>query len=81
MNNRKPADLSNEELIRDEKNIKTLTLIFMGVLLVLFASTIFLPFKNGFSAMSVIPIALLPILIMNINNWNALKKEIKSRNL
>jgi len=81
MNNRKPADLSNEELIRDEKNIKTLTLIFMGVLLVLFASTIFLTFKNGFSAMSVIPIALLPILIMNINNWNALKKEIKSRNL
>ena len=81
MNNRNPADLSNEELIRDEKNIKTLTLIFMGVLLVLFASTIFLTFKSGFSAMSVIPIALLHILSMNINNWNALKKEIKSRNL
>jgi hypothetical protein len=38
-------------------------------------------FKNGFSALTVIPIALLPILIININKWNQLKKEKTNRNL
>lgn len=81
MENKKISGLSNEELIKSEKKVKTITLLLAGALLVLFLANIFLTFKKGFTAMSVIPIALLPILILNINNWNALKKEIKSRNL
>lgn len=81
MKNEKFANKTTEELIRDEKTLKVITTIFGGMLFVLFIMGIFLSFKQGFTALSVVPIALLPILIININNWNAIKKEIKSRTL
>jgi len=81
MTNKKPAEQSNEELLKNEKTIKGLTLAFAVVLIVLFVTIIFLTIKKGFSALSVVPIALLPILIIGLNNWNELKKEIKLRSL
>ena len=81
MKNEKFANKTTEELIRDEKTLKVITTIFGGMLFVLFIMGIFLSFRQGFTALSVVPIALLPILIININNWNAIKKEIKSRTL
>ncbi|MEY8759600.1 redox-active disulfide protein 2 [Chryseobacterium tongliaoense] len=72
---------TDEELINNEKKIKVLTIMLMTVIVLLFLSTMFLTFKKGFSALKVIPIALLPVLIMNINNWNKLKKEKSDRNL
>lgn len=81
MKNNKLAETSTEELIQNEKKIKVLTLILAGALLVLFGASLFLTFKKGFTVLSCIPIGLLPILILNINNWNAIKKEIKSRDV
>ncbi|WP_316804442.1 redox-active disulfide protein 2 [Pedobacter nototheniae] len=81
MINDKIAEISNEELIKTERKIKGLTLVFTGVLIVLFTVNILLTVKKGFSAIIVIPIALLPILVININSWSKLKKEIKRRNL
>lgn len=75
------SEYTDEELINNEKKIKILTIMLMVAIIILFLSTIFLTFKKGFSALSVIPIALLPILIMNINNWNKLKKEKVNRDL
>ncbi|UTX49003.1 redox-active disulfide protein 2 [Chryseobacterium sp. MA9] len=81
MKNRAVSEYTNEELISNEKKIKIITIILGIAILLLFLSNIFLTFKRGFSAMSVIPIALVPILILNINNWNQLKKEKANRNL
>ncbi|GAA4151772.1 hypothetical protein GCM10022217_05890 [Chryseobacterium ginsenosidimutans] len=75
------SEYTNEELINNEKKIKVLTIMLMAAIVLLFLSTIFLTFKKGFSALTVIPIALLPILIININNWNKIKKEKADRNL
>ncbi|MFP3592667.1 redox-active disulfide protein 2 [Chryseobacterium sp. SIMBA_038] len=75
------TEYSDEEIISNEKKIKILTIMLMVFLILLFLSTMFLTFKKGFSALTVVPIALLPILIMNINNWNKLKKEKADRNL
>jgi len=75
------SEYTDEELINNEKKIKVLTIMLMVVIILLFLSTMFLTFKKGFSALTVIPIALLPILIININNWNKLKKEKADRNL
>ena len=75
------TEYTDEELISNEKKIKGITVMLASVTLLLFLVNIFLTFKRGFSALNVIPIALLPILILNINNWNQLKKERTNRNL
>jgi predicted nucleic acid-binding Zn ribbon protein len=75
------SEYTDEELVNNEKKIKVLTIMLMVAIVLLFLSTMFLTFKKGFSALTVIPIALLPILIININNWNKLKKEKANRNL
>jgi len=75
------TEYSDEEIISNEKKVKVLTIMLMVAILLLFLSTMFLTFKKGFSALTVVPIALLPILIMNINNWNKLKKEKVNRNI
>ncbi|MFS4428461.1 redox-active disulfide protein 2 [Chryseobacterium sp. GVT01B] len=81
MKNKSISEYTNEELISNEKKIKIITIMLGIAILLLFLSNIVLTFKRGFSAMSVIPIALVPILILNINNWNQLKKEKANRNL
>jgi len=81
MKNKSISEYTNEELISNEKKIKIITIMLGIAILLLFLSNIILTFKRGFSAMSVIPIALVPILILNINNWNQLKKEKANRNL
>jgi len=81
MKNKSISEYTNEELIGNEKKIKIITIMLGIAILLLFLSNIVLTFKRGFSAMSVIPIALVPILILNINNWNQLKKEKANRNL
>ncbi|OKS88242.1 hypothetical protein [Mucilaginibacter polytrichastri] len=75
------SDLSNEELLKNEKKIKAITLVFAGLLLVLFFALLLLSVKKGISVLIVTPIALLPLLIVLLNNWNDLKKEIKLRNI
>lgn len=81
MKNKSISEYTNEELISNEKKIKIITIMLGIAILLLFLSNIVLTFKRGFSAMSVIPIAVVPILILNINNWNQLKKEKANRNL
>jgi len=81
MKNRKLTEISNEELVKEEKKAKSLTLVFAGILIVLFAVTIFSIIRNGFSALVATPVALLILLVVFLNNWNELKKEIKSRSL
>lgn len=81
MSNKKYTEMSDEELLKSQKSIKTITALLAGMLLFLFAINIFLAFKKGFSALSVVPIALLPIVIININTLKEIKKELNSRNI
>jgi hypothetical protein len=81
MKNKALTEISNEELLKNEKKMKALTAVFAGVLIILFATTILVTLKRGFSALVVTPIALLLLFSVTFNSWNELKKEIKSRNL
>ncbi|WP_316772763.1 redox-active disulfide protein 2 [Pedobacter frigiditerrae] len=81
MSKKNLSQLSDEELLKNEKIVKTVTGMLAGAIFVLFVINIFLAFKKGFSSLSVIPIALLPIALLNINSLKEIKKEIKSRNL
>lgn len=81
MKDKKPTELSNEELIKEEKKINAVTIAFASILIISFAAILFLTIKKGFSALIVVPLGLFPLLIVCINKMKELKKEIKSRNL
>jgi uncharacterized membrane protein YjgN (DUF898 family) len=72
--------LSLDELNTKAKNLKKATSIFTGMVMVLMFAVIFLAIRQGFSMMTLVPTALLPMLIVNIMSLNAIQKEIKSRN-
>ena len=74
------SKLSLDELNTKVKNLKKATSIFTGALMVLMFAVIFLAIRQGFSMMTLVPTALLPMLIVNIMSLNANQKEIKSRN-
>ncbi|MFC3560796.1 redox-active disulfide protein 2 [Pedobacter jamesrossensis] len=81
MKTKKYSEMSNNELLKSKKSIKTITAMLAGMLLFLFVVNIFLAFKKGFSGLTVIPIALLPIVIININTVKEINKELDSRNI
>ena len=81
MKNKKLEEMTNEELLKYEKMVKPITYILGGALALLFGINIFSFFHNGYSALSIIPIALLPILIINLSNLKEIKKEKLKRNL
>jgi Flp pilus assembly protein TadB len=72
-------EMTSEELVKTQKSLKTLTYLFGVVLLLLFGLNIFLVANKGFSASNVIPIALLPIFILNMNTLKEIKKELEAR--
>jgi Flp pilus assembly protein TadB len=79
MKKKKFSEMTVEELIKTQKSFKTVTYLFGVVLLLLFGLNIFLVANKGFSASNVIPIALLPIFILNMNTLKEIKRELESR--
>ncbi|MCL1667103.1 redox-active disulfide protein 2 [Elizabethkingia ursingii] len=73
------SDFSTEELLKKQKIIKPLTIMHIGTLILLFVLSLFITFKKGFTALLVVPIALSPIAILNLNNLKSIQKEINSR--
>jgi len=79
MKNTKFSEMTTEELIKNQKTLKTVNTIFAVVLLMLFSLNVYIVLRKGFSAMNVVPVALLPILFLNINNLKEIKRELESR--
>ncbi|MGY3055349.1 putative membrane protein [Pedobacter sp. UYEF25] len=76
----KLSQMSNEELLKYQQSIKSVTYIFAVVLFFLFCLNTYNTFHKGFNALSVLPIALLPILIINFSTLRKIKEEILNRN-
>jgi|JI8StandDraft_2_1071088.scaffolds.fasta_scaffold08148_2 hypothetical protein len=67
------------ELTKQEKALKIATPILAGLLAIMFVLSGLLFVRQGFSAVSTLPIAFLPLLIVNITNLKKIRKEISSR--
>lgn len=82
MATKKPEEMSNEELLKNEKLIKTMLYILIFFALILLAVGIWLTIvQHKFSALTVIPLSLGIIALANANNLKTLQKEKKSRGL
>jgi 1,4-dihydroxy-2-naphthoate octaprenyltransferase len=67
-----------EELKNKEKVQKTVTGIFMGSIIVMLIAGIYITVVGkAFSVFSVLPVAFLPLLIVNMNNMKQIKKAIE----
>lgn len=53
-----------QELKKQEKTVKTVRSVFIGLSILLIASSIFLITKEGFSTLSVVPIIFLPMYVL-----------------
>jgi asparagine N-glycosylation enzyme membrane subunit Stt3 len=73
------SEMSVEKLQQQAKTIKVVTGTLVGMLLVLLVMAIMLSIKKGFSALVIIPFALLPIVLINVNSLKQIKKELESR--
>lgn len=74
------AKLSLEQLHTKAKKLKKATSTITGLLMIAMFAVIFLAIRQGFSMMTLVPTALLPILGINLMSLNTIQKEIKSRN-
>jgi hypothetical protein len=81
MDDNKIKGMSDEELKKEAKRLQTMAPLFAAVMLILIIVNILSIIKKGFTAAAVIPIALLPVFIGSLTNWNKVKKEMKLRNL
>ena len=77
----KLSALSNEQLLKNEKTLKVVTFTLIGMIGVLLVLTIILAFIKGFSALSAVPVALFPIVIVNLNSLKEIKVEKELRKL
>lgn len=69
-----------EQLEKKLKQHKLAIALLVGALSFLILVNIFLAFRKGFSAISVVPVTLVPIFILCLNSVKELKEEINLRN-
>ena len=74
------TELKTANLRKTKKSLTTLTGLLAGALIVLFVMAVLSFIKKGFTALVIIPLALLPILILNFSQITAINKELKNRN-
>lgn len=75
------SSMSNEQLLKNYKSSKGMAYLLGGSLLVSTLVNLYLTFTKGFNVLTVVPFALLPILILLMNNAKGFKSEMVKRNL
>jgi hypothetical protein len=73
------SELSKEELQKRLKTAGGMTGIFLAIVAVQLADGIYLTTQQGFNVFIVIPLAFIPLLLVNINNVKKIKEEIAKR--
>lgn len=81
MRNKLITEYTDKELIQNEKKMKILTVMLGASMILLLFACIVLMLYKGFTPIMIIPICIFPLLVVNIINWQNLKKEIGRRNL
>ena len=74
-------EMSTEELVKTKSSMQVITYMLAAVLAILFVINIILFSMKGFQVSMIVPVALLPILLVNFSNLSKIKKEISSRNI
>jgi uncharacterized membrane protein YdbT with pleckstrin-like domain len=71
--------LGIEELKKKASMLKVVVGIFSGMLILMTLIGVFLVTKQGFNVFAVLPIAFLPLLMVNLANLKKVNDELKTR--
>jgi hypothetical protein len=74
------STLTIAELEKRAKTTKFATGLLLGILIVQFVIGAYLTIKQGFTVFIIIPIAFLPLVVVNFANLKKIKEEIAKRN-
>ncbi len=74
------STLTVEELEKRVKTTKIASIMLAVIIAIQFGIGIFLTLSKGFNVFTVIPLAFLPMLIVNFTNIKKIKAEIAKRN-
>ncbi len=73
------SELTTEQLYKRLKTAKTVTTLLAGLIFLQFAIGIYLTTQQGFNVFTIVPLAFLPILIVNFSTIKTIKDEIAKR--
>jgi hypothetical protein len=73
--------MPDEKLLKTETTVRAVVYMLVAAIVILLANAMYTIATRGFSALNVIPVAFLPIVILNVVNLKELQKEIKARGL
>jgi hypothetical protein len=79
MQNQDYNGLTTKDLIKKKNALSTIAGALTGALIVLLVISILTTIKKGFTPLVIVPLALLPILIINYNQISTINKELKNR--
>lgn len=80
MQTKKLAELTVQELMLEEKKRKAIYIAFAALIGIMAGASIFGFILKGFTFFTVMPLLFTPLFLMNLKNYQDVKKEIKSRN-
>nr|WP_322625222.1 hypothetical protein [uncultured Flavobacterium sp.] len=81
MKTNKFAEMPDEKVLSLEKTLTAIIIIFSVFMVILLGAVIYVNVTKGFSGLTVLPLGVAPILLLNVNNLKELRKEMKNRNL
>lgn len=73
------SELSLEELEKRAKMTKFSNIMLCVALVFQFLVGVFLTYKNGFNVFIILPVAFLPLIIVNFTNLKKINEEIAKR--
>lgn len=79
MKQKELTDLTEQELIKEEKSQKQLYYFYNGLIGFMIGIAIYSFAKNGFNLFSFLPLIFIPFIIIMNKNYKAIKIEIKRR--
>ncbi len=74
------SDFSKQELQAEIKKRRFFFGVFIGMLITMFCTGIYLTVKQGFGVFTILPVAFLPLLMLIRKSALDAKKELESRN-
>lgn len=73
------SELSLEELEKRAKMTKFSSIMLIVAVSLQFLTGVYLTFKNGFNVFIILPMAFLPLIIVNFTNLKKINEEIAKR--
>ena len=81
MASQKFQEMTTEDLKKREKLTKMSTGMLIACCIIMLAAGIILSVKKGFNAITIVPVSFLPLIIVNANSLQGIRKELQSRSI